>query len=184
LFFAVELPSEAQAALGRLRPSAIWAADYRWVDPSMLHVTLAFLGEQPAAALESLHQAAAAAAKASRPGALSTGAAGSFGPARAPRVLWVGFHGDLTPLLEAQARLSDELLKAHFALEDRAFRAHITLARRRASASGAPVSWPPATSPPRLSFPMQRLTLFESRLGPAGARYTPVDHFPLKPARE
>ena len=51
LFFAIELPAEVQAALGRLRPKED-NRDYRWPDPALLHVTLAFLGEQPDSQLD------------------------------------------------------------------------------------------------------------------------------------
>jgi len=54
LFFAAELPEQVRNLLGGLRLAE--AADYRWVDPGLLHVTLAFLGQQPQARLEALEQ--------------------------------------------------------------------------------------------------------------------------------
>jgi 2'-5' RNA ligase len=180
LFFAVELPPEVQASLGRVRPSAPWASDYRWVEPSLMHVTLAFLGDQPASALDTLKQVASAAAQQTRTGTLALGPLGRFGGARAPRVLWVGLAGDLHALNGAQAQLASGLRGAGFHLEDRPFQPHITLARRRASAPpGPPPAWPPSI-PPSARFRMDHVTLFESRLSPAGAHYTPLDEFPLR----
>ena len=101
LFFAIELPAEVQASLGRLRPRED-NREYRWSEPSLLHVTLAFLGEQPAERLDVLQHVARVAAGASRPGTLRLGQAGSFGARRAPRVLWVGLDGDLQALASRQ----------------------------------------------------------------------------------
>ena len=179
LFFAVELPPDVQTALGRLRPSAEWARDYRWVDPAMMHVTLAFLGEQPASALDALREVAAAAAGASRSGTLAVAAADRFGGSRAPRVLWVGLAGDLDALMRAQARLAEGLRATGFRLEDRPFQPHITLARRRGTPPGPPPPWPPANRPDQ-RFRIDHLTLFQSRLSPAGARYTPLERYPFR----
>jgi 2'-5' RNA ligase len=179
LFFAVELPPSVQAALGRLNPRDD-NRDYRWSEPSLLHVTLAFLGEQPAERLEVLQQLGTAAAGASRAGALRLGEAGSFGARRAPRVLWVGLDGDLQALSDLQSRLDAGLRQAGFDMEDRPFRPHVTLARRREQARGGPpAGWPPTDRLAQARFPLDHLTLFESRLSPRGPSYTPLFHFPL-----
>ena len=179
LFFAIELPPSVQAALGRLNPKDE-NRDYRWSDPSLLHVTLAFLGEQPAERLELLQRVGEAAAGASRPGTLRLGEVGSFGSRRAPRVLWVGLDGDLQAVSALQTRLAAGLRQAGFTLDDRPFTPHVTLARRREQARGGPpAGWPPTDRPRHTAFALDRLTLFESRLSPRGPTYTPVFHFPL-----
>ena len=123
LFFAIELPADVREALGGFRLAE--SSEYRWVDPSLLHVTLAFLGQQPEERLETLERVGSAAANASRAAVLRLGRAGSFGPRREPRVLWVGLDGDVPALLALQARLARELRGAGFELEDRAvFAAH------------------------------------------------------------
>src|SRR5437899_4698976 len=81
LFFAVELPQEVQAALGKLHPNDA-SRDYRWADPALMHVTLAFLGQQPEERLDLLHNVGETAAATSRPGILKVGQPGSFGPDR------------------------------------------------------------------------------------------------------
>ncbi len=177
LFFAVELSAEAQAALGRLMPRE-GAQDYRWVDPALLHVTLAFLGEQPEERLSVLEELAREATAISKPGVLRLGAAGHFGGSRAPRVLYVDLDGDLAALNGLHANLALALHARGFAIEDRPYRPHITLARRRESAHGGPPDgWPPAVE--RLMVPMTQLTLMHSRLGPRGPSYTPLFHAQL-----
>jgi RNA 2',3'-cyclic 3'-phosphodiesterase len=173
LFFAVELPDTLRATLARLRSDT---PDYRWVDAGSMHVTLAFLGEQPEERLAALRAIGATAAAASRSGVLRLDTAGSFGSRRAPRVLWVGLGGHVDALRALQAHLSDGLRDAQFAVEEREFSPHITLARRRPSATGgAPSGWPPQVHPQ--AFPLDELTLFESRLSPRGATYHAVAKF-------
>jgi 2'-5' RNA ligase len=179
LFFAVELPDQIQAALGRLKQQDD-NRDYRWSDASLLHVTLAFLGEQPPEQLPILEEVARAAARASQPGVLRLGTAGSFGGRRAPRVLWVGLEGDLEALSNLHANLDHELRRAQFPVEERAFKAHVTLARRRETArSGAPPGWPPVDAPSHARFALDKLTLFQSRLSPRGPTYIPLVQAPL-----
>lgn len=180
LFFAIELPAEVQSALGKLRSAEPWTRDYRWVEPASMHITLAFLGEQPDEALASLGQIGEAAASANGAGKLSIGQPGSFGPRRAPRVLWVGLDGDLGKLRRLHQALSEGLQRHGFPVEERAFSPHITLARRRERAdSGLPPIWPPAQQPHVRPAPLDKLTLFQSELSRAGARYTPVAQFPI-----
>lgn len=182
LFFAIELPGDVRETLGTLRLAE--RNDYRWVDPSLLHVTLAFLGQQPEARLEQLRLVGTTAAEASQAGVLRLGQAGSFGPRREPRVLWIGLDGDVAALLDLQARLARELRGAGFQLEDRAFSPHITLARRREGArSASALEWPPVPNAAgEQHFTMDHLTLVESRLSPRGPSYTKLLEFPLGPA--
>jgi len=179
LFFAVELPTDVQSALGKLRPAE--SGDYRWPDPSLLHLTLAFLGEQPEERLGVLETVAAAAARAAAPGWLKLGEPGSFGPKRAPRVLWVGLDGDIASLNALQSQLDRRLRETGFAIEDRAFSPHITLARRRDKArAGSLEGWPPRNLQ-KAAFEMDHLTLFQSRLSPRGPTYIPLLALPLGP---
>jgi 2'-5' RNA ligase len=182
LFFALELPPEVREAIGRLQPpaSAPGAADYRWVQPELLHVTLAFLGSQPPEALMALHEISERATGASARGTLSVGEPGSFGPAHAPRVLWVGLRGDLAALTRLQSSLAAGLRTAGFSLEDRPFAPHITLARRRPNARpGARLEWPPRRRLPSLQVPVESFSLMQSELSPTGPRYTALEHFEL-----
>jgi 2'-5' RNA ligase len=176
LFYAVELPHEVQAHLARLRPQANEdSRDYRWVEPRLMHVTLAFLGEQPPQRLPLLEDIARQVASESRPGVLRIGEPETLGGGRrAPQVLYMGVDGDLAALTDLQSRLASALRAHDIHVEDRPFRPHITLARRRASAKGgAPPGWPPDQIS-HTAFPLDHLTLFESRLSPRGASYLPL----------
>jgi RNA 2',3'-cyclic 3'-phosphodiesterase len=147
----------------------------------MLHVTLAFLGEQPEQRLPELRHIGAETAARLRSFTLGLGEPGSFGPKRAPRVLWVGLGDGRNELGQLHAQLADGLRHAAFPVEDRPFAPHVTLARRRdgAAPTGRP-DWPPAGARAgSASTPVTQLSLMQSQLGRGGARYTAVDHFPL-----
>jgi RNA 2',3'-cyclic 3'-phosphodiesterase len=176
LFFAIELPAEVRAALGRLRGDDL---AYRWVEPGALHVTLAFLGEQPESRVAQLEDIASAATRGSTPGTLKIGQPGSFGSRGAPRVLWIGLDGDVAKLLQLQAQLSDGLKQAGFGLEEREWRPHITLARRREHAASRALAWPPA-SVAHTAFPLHSLVLFQSKLSPKGPTYIALREFDLR----
>lgn len=176
LFFAIELPDDVRATLGALE--ILDNRDYRWVNPALMHLTLAFLGEQPETRLHDLEDIGRSAARASTDGVLQLGEAGHFGTLRAPRVLWVDIRGDVDRLFALQRELTDALRVRHFPTEEREFRAHITLARRREDASGpAPRGWPPTVK--RAEFALEQLTLMQSRLSPRGPTYMPLAHFPI-----
>jgi 2'-5' RNA ligase len=147
----------------------------------MLHVTLAFLGEQPAQRLPELSGIGADAAARVPAFTLRLRDAGSFGPRRAPRVLWVGIGDGRRELGDLNAHLADGLRQSDFPVEDRPFAPHITLARRRESApASGPPAWPPADARvASVSTQVIRLSLMHSQLGRGGARYTAVEHFPL-----
>lgn len=181
LFFAVDLPATIKAALGRLG-SGDDTGSYRWVDPQGMHVTLAFLGEQPADRLDTLASIADATAIEHTPTTLRLGAPGIFGRPREPRVLLVDLAGDVDSLEQLQRDLAARLRVAGFALDDRSFTPHITVARRRPQARGGP---PPGWPPPHLPttrIPLDGIVLFQSQLSPRGATYTAVHRADLAAA--
>lgn len=160
LFVALDLPVDAREALAAVEADEdVW----RRVRPETLHITLAFLGEQPTA--EPL--APVIAAHAGEPAPHLTLRRVLELPPRRARVLTVELEA--TGLVELQAKVSGELAALGvYTPEKRPFRAHVTVARRR-----------PRTPSPRaahsdlepLSFHATAVTLYASQLHPQGARY-------------
>jgi 2'-5' RNA ligase len=178
LFFAIALPDGVRTALARLQTDD---PNYRWVDAAQLHITLAFLGEQPESRLTDLQRIGEAAASASSKSTLKLSEPGSFGPRSAPRVLWIGVASDVPALMALQSKLSDGLRNGGFAVEERPFQAHITLARRRERSAGrTPPPWPPEKDVQPAEIPLDELKLFQSRLSPRGATYVPLATFALR----
>jgi 2'-5' RNA ligase len=100
----------------------------KWVGPSQLHFTLAFLGDTSIEQLEltsqMLHRIIPGY---DAPKVLYKGL-GLFRSIKDPRVLWIGL--DIDPILrKLKAELDRELKKLGFRIEKRDFRPHLTLAR-------------------------------------------------------
>jgi len=163
LFFALPLPSDLGAALGRWQRSH--AGIEGWSRSEGLHLTLAFLGDRAPAELAPLEAAGASVAMRHRPFPLRTAGLGGFPEGNRARVLWLGVAPDAA--LEALAAdLRGTLAAAGEAFDAKPFRAHLTLARfRRARPVAAFADPPPA------AFAADRLVLFES--APQGC-YTPL----------
>ena len=109
---------------------------------------------------------------------IELGEAGRFPPRGRPRILWRGV-GPAGPLTALARRLEDAARELGFRAEERPFRPHLTLARaRRGERATLPAGDDPL--PAAGPFRVERATLFRSVLHPSGARYTALDHFPLR----
>ena len=183
LFFAVELPravrDAAAAHMARLRRD-FPAARASWPRPESLHLTLKFLGETEAIRIDSLWNAAAAAAAWLAPFELTIEGAGTFPPHGAARVLWLGVRDDSRQLSRLQFRLDIECAHAGFPRESKPFKPHLTLARLRAPQDAAELSEAHRRAPfgPH-TFEVSAFVLMRSDLGPGGSRYTPLQYHPF-----
>jgi 2'-5' RNA ligase len=119
VFVAIDMPPPVRAALGRVQAALPFG---RATDEGQLHLTLAFLGEQPDAMVEAAHDALSALSFA--PFELQPQGLGSFGG----DVLWAGMR-DAAPVVALHGRVLPALHGAGIVLERRRFRPHVTLAR-------------------------------------------------------
>ena len=179
LFVAIELPPEWRAALARIQQRQEQSSPgyFRWVGSELYHLTLVFLGNQPAGRLPELVEAIGRAAAGVAPFALRLGKLGSFGRPRAPRVVWVEAVQPDGRLQQMRRALERELREAGITFDEKPLRPHITLGRARRDASGSP-----RLVGARLQLPareVDRLVLFESQLGPSGPNYTAQAVAPL-----
>jgi RNA 2',3'-cyclic 3'-phosphodiesterase len=169
------------------------APDARWVKPETFHVTLKFLGEAPSEMVERVKQALAAVGGSQ----VNIGfeGAGFFPNARSARVFWVGVKAD--DALRQLARHVDEATaQLGFSREENAYKPHLTLARAGKAASGNPHQKGSSRGGSRLAalakkleaisqpsfgtIAAQEFFLYESKLSPAGARYTKIARFGLE----
>ncbi|HMK31229.1 MAG TPA: RNA 2',3'-cyclic phosphodiesterase [Terriglobales bacterium] len=190
IFIALDIPQEIRSRIIRFCEGLrAFAPDANWVRPESFHLTLKFVGEKSEADVESLKSALHGLQ--ARPTTVAFRGLGFFPNPKAPRVFWVGVHGD--EHLPALALAVDQAASAlGIPREEHAFHPHLTLAR---AGSGSPRPRPGERSNPRLKRLMDKLSsfpdpdfgtmtarefyLYQSQLSPAGARYTRLERFAL-----
>ncbi|HEX2195346.1 MAG TPA: RNA 2',3'-cyclic phosphodiesterase [Actinomycetota bacterium] len=169
LFTAVRVPHAQlewlDAAVGSLKdlPGA------RWTTLDNQHVTLNFLGWVEASLLPRVAAAVDATAGRHRSAGVSLGPLGAFPRERRARVVWAGLDDPSGLLADLARDLGERLRPLGYEPEQRAFTPHLTLARLETPRS-VEGRLPVLPKPPG-SFTVDRVTLFRSRLSPAGARY-------------
>jgi len=152
----------------------------RWVREDGVHITIKFLGEQPATRESEIAVALSAVASRSRPFSLALQRLGAFPDLSRPRVIWAGLEP--VPALELlQHDVEETLAGLGFEPEGRPFHPHLTLGRAKAGARRDQFAALESllAHPVSGDFGVQHLALMESQLTPGGARYRTVREFPL-----
>jgi RNA 2',3'-cyclic 3'-phosphodiesterase len=176
-FFGLPVPEPQREELGRfIAASAQVAPDFRWTPTENLHLTIRFVGKVGRAVVDTVADALA-----SRPLAgleLDPGGIGTFGPARAVRVAWLGLRAGSDAAAALAAQVDEECLRAGLVGDERSFQGHVTLARARAR-SGSRLPDLPAL-PPLDPWLADELVLYTSRLTRTGAIYEAIRTLPLQ----
>lgn len=186
LFIALPLPADVTAALeaaqNQLKRNR-WPV--KWVAPASIHLTLQFLGEQDEALVPEL--LAALAGVQPEPAALpqlQLARLGAFPNLQRPQTIWLGVGGDLETLAGLQRAVVRATGSLGFPADSRAFRPHLTLGRVRRDADRNAVqelsrALTNAAAPPALNWRSGPPVLYQSVIGPQGARYValgPADY--------
>jgi 2'-5' RNA ligase len=181
LFAALDLPDEMRGRLLAWGAGALSAVPgTRLQRPEAMHVTLCFLGGQPAANVGAIADAMRRAVDA-RSAVTLTAVAAIWLPPRRPRVAAAQLADATGELAALQASLATALADgAWFSPERRRFLPHVTVARvgRR-----GPPHPPELAPPPAVSATAHSVSLYCSHTGPAGARYEPLATVRLVPGR-
>lgn len=128
VFLALAPPDDAKEELARaLRPAYDAYPRMRWNRIEDWHITLAFLGELPVAAVPPLMPPLAGLAAGRAPLGLALRGGGHFDE----RVLWSGVTGDLDELHRLAADVRARVRECGVLFPERPFRPHLTLARSR-----------------------------------------------------
>ncbi len=100
----------------------------KWVDPGVMHITIAFLGDTDESIIPSVSDIIKQAALNHSPFELVFRGTGVFRNLHDPRVIWIGT--DINPVVQnIKAELDNGLTKFGFEKETREFRPHLTLGR-------------------------------------------------------
>ncbi|MGH2386692.1 MAG: RNA 2',3'-cyclic phosphodiesterase, partial [Chloroflexota bacterium] len=149
----------------------------RWVRAEALHLTLVFLGEQPADQVEPIARAMDTAARERQPFVLIVGGNGCFPSAERARVLWTGLAGDIDALIALQRAVLAALVDAHLVEADYRFSPHLTIGRLRdgtppPARAAAGRRWTALPAPAPTPIPVEEIHLIRSELLPHGPRHT------------
>lgn len=181
LFVAISTPDSwrprLQEECARLQAAAPefgrWAASAGW------HLTLAFLGYQPAAFVPAITAALESAASEHAPFTVRLGRPGCFRRGRHVDVVWVGLEDDPPgSLARLRAEVVKQLAAGQIEFDRVPFQAHLTLARARRDATVADCALIIAAIEDEqawgadLESVCSEIHLFESDLRPTGAVYT------------
>lgn len=129
-FIALEIPEEnkeqfqaIQNSLQTLIPQA------RFTDKNKIHLTLAFIGEQPDDFKQKLIDVIKKAAFQIPPFEITPAYIDGFPSIHKPYVLWVGVKGDIDKLFIIAERIRDQLEYLHLPVDERRFTPHISIAK-------------------------------------------------------
>lgn len=137
-----------------------------------LHLTLKFLGNTDAAALERISAAIATVCALHEPLQLEISGVGAFPTVKRPSVVWAGIHPS-QPLAALAAGLDARLAPLGFTPERRAFHPHVTLARVKGRPPAALCELMALYAEEVFGIATVGETLFyQSLLTPAGPQYT------------
>ena len=193
IFIGIDLDVEVRARIERfLEGVQGFAPEARWVRPESLHITLKFIGEQPAERVEAitarLQRVDCSAFE------IRSAGYGFFPTAKAPRVFWIGINGG-SQLAELAGAIDAATAEPGIPREDRAYSPHLTLARGGGK-SGSP-KWREGDGPNAIFAMLEKrlaamgeldfgtmmareFILYQSQLSPRGSKYTRLHRFPLR----
>lgn len=168
LFLALWPAADAQQAAHQALPRELRSLGRR-IPADKLHITLAFLGPVDGAGQACVEQVVADCVTSVPAFALALSRLGYF---PRPRVLWLGAGEVPGPLRDVLQCLRWQLKACGFEPESRPFQPHVTLLRKAGNpgplAEIAPVLWP-----------VDAISLVESKTLPEGAVYKLVKRWPL-----
>ncbi|HEX8580656.1 MAG TPA: RNA 2',3'-cyclic phosphodiesterase [Allosphingosinicella sp.] len=173
LFVAIRPPEPIRAQLLDLMEGM---AEARWQDEDQLHLTLRFIGEVDGRTAEDIDIALSGVRHPAFE--LVLDGLGAFNRRGQPTALWAGVAPH-EPLQALHKKIDYALQRAGVQPERRAYLPHITLARFGRGGGSLQPLLARAGTISSAPFPVREFSLYESRLTPAGATYTPVAHYSL-----
>ena len=179
VFLALELPGPVREGLmAQIRALKRLEGPVRWVRSEQLHVTLHFLGDQPADRIEALGRLMDEVAGECDSFSLAVRGLGRFGS----RVVWAGVEPADDRLCILHQRLGEALRDAGFPVESRAWAPHITLGRAKQGRLPGPLTAAIASCDDVFfgGSSIGAVFLVQSHLSPAGASYSMVHQSSLR----
>ena len=183
LFIGIELSADVRAVLAqRLEmPSLHLLAPkgMRFLAADNWHLTLQFLGAVDEPKAVAVADACELLTRAVPTFAIELATASAFPSPRRARTLFIEVSRGQEQLGQLAESVHTAIAPLGFETEGRAFRGHLTFARCKPDAPAQPLL-EVISNQPGLAQPVDHLTLFRSHLSNRGARYEPVERWPLR----
>lgn len=179
-FLALEIPDSVRATIRREQNSIKRQLPRaRWTRPEGQHLTLKFLGEMTAETFSRLRPEITARLDGLPAVSIQLSGAGFFPSQRRSRVAWIG--GEARGGSVVASAVEAAAAKVGFEADRRPWALHLTQARLNrpwpTDAVEAFLEWGQGLE--LKPFTCREVILFDSKLQPSGALYTPLERFPL-----
>ncbi len=178
-FVALELPDHAREFLNEmitvLKQSR---ADVRWTRSSSVHITLKFLGDIDVSQVPDIVSELTPVFAGQTRFVIAISGLGVFPNLRRPRVVWAGLDDTSARLGKMAALVDSAFHTLGFKTESRPYSPHLTLGRTRSDEGRESlIELIKNTECKGPGFEVKRAKLFQSILGPAGPKYSPISIF-------
>ena len=182
-FLAFELPPEIKEQVRRVSEELKKTKlDVRWIKPDNIHLTIVFLGDVREGDISAIGREVEKVCSGFHPFDFSLKGLGLFPDRRRPRILWLGYAGDIERVSSMKDVLYERLLPFDIKEEKRQFKPHLTLGRFRGPGRGDEKLDEILKRHEGFSsqtFQSRELVLFKSDLKPSGPVYTKLDSWKL-----
>lgn len=183
LFFAAELPESIKEYLSSIQNLLIESgADLKYTQRKNIHITVKFLGNTQDDILEDMKNEISRSFLKIKKFSINLEEVGAFPSIKSPRIIWAGFI-DKHAILNKIYTISEDVFEGFgFKKESRPFKSHATIARVRSDMNKTALIEKLKEADKNLiqhALQINKLTLFESKLTPAGPEYFPLQEIEL-----
>ncbi len=133
-FIALEIPVESRQELEQIQAQiSHLIPGVRLTDNDKLHLTIAFIGDQPDHLKDRLIQIIAQSVQNIPPFQVTPAYIDGFPSLHHAETLWFGVKGDIDKLMILQERIKDNLWQLHLSVDDRRYVPHIAFGKTPSS---------------------------------------------------
>lgn len=177
-FFCLELPKNVKREIKSTSRSIDSPAYVKWVSRENLHITLKFLGDVNQSQIPKINGRAKESAGRVDQFEIKIDKLSAFPKASFPKVIWLGSNSPPDEIFKLHKDLEESLVSLGFERENRDYTPHITLGRTKEEDQSKVEKLGSNLEKLDLDecwkFPIERLTLMESKLKSEGPVYNPV----------
>lgn len=129
-FISLEIPENSIREIGQTQKKlSDLVPGFKPSDSDKLHLTIAFVGEQPDFLKEKLIEVMNESARGVSPFTVTPAYIDGFPHLHTAKVLWIGVKGEIDKLFLLRHRIKDGLIKLNLDVDDRRFIPHIALGK-------------------------------------------------------